>query len=146
MHYTYVINNNIWFRVAMFPLRFFYGSYLELFSWLTDIVTDWLLQHTRMQEFGITSKLPTLHNMRAVFVSIVDTNVDVCQTLYAERILSCNAFSLVHIDTWGFALMFHSAPIFSVVHQVFSAGTLVSLMIFQYYSAVPSCPTGSAIY
>ena len=42
--------------------------------------------------------------------------------------------------------MFPSALMFSVVHQVFSAGTLVSLMIPQYYSAGPSCPSGSAIY
>ena len=38
MHYTSVINNNFWFRVPCSLCWIM--SYLELFSWLTDIVSD----------------------------------------------------------------------------------------------------------
>ena len=42
--------------------------------------------------------------------------------------------------------VFPSALIFRVVHQVFSAGTLVELLIHEYYSAGPSCPYCSAMF
>ena len=42
--------------------------------------------------------------------------------------------------------MFPSALIFRVVHQVFSAGTLVALLVHEYYSAGPPCPYCSAMF
>ena len=44
----------------------------------------------------------------------------------------------MHVDTWCFALIFPSALIFSVVHQVFRAGTFVLLMAERWSGVLSS--------